>query len=414
MSLQSATESRILKQTKMKGFVTPNYEGLGLSNIMPSIFEVLGQKLKGQHSIDKELFDPKDYKGIKKVVFLVLDGFGYYNLQQEMKKKKLRIKELTDKGSFFPLTSTLPSTTPTALSTFGLGMTPQEHGIVGFNLLLKEFGVLTDMIMFGPRGGFWSYADIGADPIGFVQKETVFQKLKKKRIHTNVIMKKDFVGSPFYFIATRDENAIPAESSSDIFVEARNVLKKERGRAFVHLYIDTIDVLSHVHGANSENMSAEVAKLDFTLFEELIDKIKQDDTLLIITSDHGTLNSKPKPVIFSDMEGLSDCLRAPPGGDMRLPYLYVKDSKMKKATKIVSKLKDVKILKPKDLLEKGFFGINKPRKETLDRLGDIIILPKKNQMFVNEKPEGGKRMIGVHGAMSKEEMLVPFIAARLG
>ena len=62
-----------------------------------------------------------------------------------------------------------------------------------------------------------------------------------------------------------------------------------------------------------------------------------------------------------------------------------------------------------EAINMGLFGMGNPRKEFRDRVGNILILPYDNNTIWYEHVKGQKvEMLGHHGGLSKEEMLIPF------
>jgi hypothetical protein len=129
-------------------------------------------------------------------------------------------------------------------------------------------------------------------------------------------------------------------------------------------------------------------------------------------------SSLKRTVYFHNHEELMKCFRVPPVEDWgRFSYLFTKKGKKERARDYIENHFSSKafIYDSMDLLKKGFFGINNPRKETLGRIGDLVLIPKSNYAFVH--PYTIEELFlfatGRHGGMSKEEMLVPFICKRL-
>lgn len=71
--------------------------------------------------------------GVDKVIILGLDGICPKRVQRMMDEGKLpNFKKLADEGCFHELTSTNPSMSPVAWSTFSTGVDPSRHGIFDF------------------------------------------------------------------------------------------------------------------------------------------------------------------------------------------------------------------------------------------------------------------------------------------
>ena len=83
---------------------------------------------------------------------------------------------LLDESIFSPLTSITPSTTSSALTTLWTGAYPAEHGILGYEVWLREYGVIANMIL---HSAFTFLGDVGGlqragfDPLTFLPVPTL-------------------------------------------------------------------------------------------------------------------------------------------------------------------------------------------------------------------------------------------------
>jgi hypothetical protein len=106
----------------------------------------------------------------------------------------------------------------------------------------------------------------------------------------------------------------------------------------------------------------------------------------------------------------------PPTGSPRDVFLHVKKDKIEETHDFLSEeLKEKsKILRTEEAIEMNLFGIGKPTKEFIDRIGNLLILPYNNNTVWYEHLEGRKfDSLGHHGGLNKEEMLIPFAVANL-
>jgi len=63
-----------------------------------------------------------------------------------------------------------------------------------------------------------------------------------------------------------------------------------------------------------------------------------------------------------------------------------------------------------NLIRKNFFGLGKPNKKLVSRIGNYVLIMKSNYIIEDSvSGETGKNFIGNHGGMSSEEMYVPLI-----
>lgn len=400
----------------MKGCVLPDSAGFGSVNIIGSILKHFGAK-SPHGPLDSSVLDPTLLRGVRNIVLIVVDGLGYNTIINSSKFRKLGLGKLIRKTK--PITTTAPSTTVTALTSFGTGCVPLEHGIMGYNQYVKRLGMVTNMLRFKPAAG-GGYLDRKYEPQWFQSNKSVFAHLARKGVKGYSILRPEYLNSPL----TRMSRGMGLEgigyvNSSDMFVHTRNVLKSRRGKkSFVSVYWDKTDPSSHAYGYKSDEMIAEVANFDFSLFSELLDH-RIPGTLVLITADHGHMTSTPKKsVVFNNHPKLMDMLVLPPSGESRLCYLHVRNGMFGHVMTYLKNSifgKHFHILPSENAIENGVFGPGKPCPMALDALGDIVLIPKKDWYayydFCPEKPRGG--MIGRHGGLSAEEMEIPLLAVWL-
>src|SRR3989344_9707031 len=108
----------------------PDYENSTL-NLVASIQYYLGKKPKYKPLKNIDLSKIKDSRNI---IFLVIDGLGYEFL---MKYGQGTILNKNIKGK---ITSTFPTSTSAAMTALSTGLSPQEIGMSGWYMYLKEFG----------------------------------------------------------------------------------------------------------------------------------------------------------------------------------------------------------------------------------------------------------------------------------
>lgn len=398
MSLAKRAEKRILKGSKLRGFVTPDYNGLSLANIVPTLLKGVG--LPSNHAIPEEFFDYSVFEGVENIVLFCVDGLGYSHLSKGLKKME-----------GIPLTSTAPSTTTTAFPTLTTGLTPQEHGIVGYWVYFRELGEVVSMLRFGPAQGTGSFEEVGIDPTIFFPFPSVFQSLAKKRISSFVVTKKEYFDSGLSHMIYRDAKQVAYKNLSDMFSQGRKLTRK--GRNFIVLYWDAIDMIGHIEGTRSKKFKEEISMIDSHL-QNFLENAK-DNTLLLLTSDHGQINCPLKKQInYADHLDLIARLSVPPNGEGRFSYLFCKKGRKDKVKNYCEEHFSQKaiLLESRDVLRKGILGRGRVFPETPHRIGDFILIPKRDYVFTYPYAEG-RGVVGFHGGLSREEMLVPFLWKRI-
>jgi hypothetical protein len=149
-----------------------------------------------------------------------------------------------------------------------------------------------------------------------------------------------------------------------------------------------------------------------------------EETLLLVTADHGGLNVKPEettylnclPKAILNMQvGKNRKTILPIGGPREL-FLHIKEEKLAETKEwLVQKIgSKAQIIETKEAAEKRLFGLGIPEREVFERTGNLMILPYGNETVWFENSESGKiSFLGQHGGLHEEEMLVPFAITKL-
>jgi predicted AlkP superfamily pyrophosphatase or phosphodiesterase len=155
-----------------------------------------------------------------------------------------------------------------------------------------------------------------------------------------------------------------------------------------------------------------------------VDKKTAEQTLIIITSDHGHIYADPEKILYIngdkklfDMFKLdSNGMPILPTGSPRNLFLNIETAQMDNAFKHLNDKygKLAKVMITDDAIAKGLFGTGKVNKKFKDRVGDIMLLPYGNNEIWYEHVPGRKvNYWGMHGGLSADEMLIPLGMARL-
>lgn len=114
----------------MKDYCLPDYENTGL-NVVSSALNHFGVKNEHRkHPAVEKLLEKKKYN---KIIFMLFDGMGMDLLAHALPEDSfLRSHMLCEMSAAYP------STTACATTSIGTGMTPLEHGWLGWDLYFKE------------------------------------------------------------------------------------------------------------------------------------------------------------------------------------------------------------------------------------------------------------------------------------
>ncbi|MEM2905128.1 MAG: alkaline phosphatase family protein [Candidatus Bathyarchaeia archaeon] len=412
-----------MAESKLDGLVTPRYDGYCITNLAATVMSLLEASLPGRPVL-AEGPSRNGLGDVRRVVLLLVDALSYRHIHEAVKAGASPFAELAGKGGFSPLTSTFPSTTVAALTSLGTGLTPQEHGLIEYYLYLKEYGLVANMLRFSPAVDRTPerLLQLGLEPKKLLGAETLHVRLRRRGVAPYVVTRERYLTSGLGRLTNSGAEGIPYVNAPDMFVAVRKLLEANRERRlYAFTYWDCVDGVAHDYGPDSEELQAELRSLAFSLRTELLEKLSPsaaEGTLFILAADHGQLTvSKEHATYLTEHSGLLQCLSVPPTGSPRDLFLHVRAGRAEELTRYVeARFKDeATLLDSREALKMGLLGVGKPRQATYDRIGEMLLLPCGNRMFVYPytKEETEFKVKGFHGGLTEEEMLVPLLYAKL-
>ncbi|MBU0666961.1 MAG: alkaline phosphatase family protein [Nanoarchaeota archaeon] len=380
----------------------PDYKGKSIVNLMSSIIrsfdgEVMYKTLK--------TLPPETIKKYKNVILIVIDGLGYNYLKKKDSESKL--------NSYLQvkLTSVFPATTACAISTFFTGLAPQQHAMTGWYINLKEQGVVASILRFTPRFGSCSLSDYGIKAKHVLDQKTVFEKIKAQ---SAIVTHKIITQSEFSRYVNQHSTILTYETLKGFTRQIKKATISNNKRKYVYAYWGELDHFNHEFGVGKKESEEHFKEIELEI-EKLIQRLKNTNSLILITSDHGFVNIPPKNNIMMEKHPkIQACLSAPLCGEGRAVYCYVHPDKAKEFERLVKK--DFKnycyLFKSQELVKKNFFGLFKPNAKLADRIGDYTLICKDQHrikdVIVQDK-EKKKILPGHHGGVTEDEMFVPLI-----
>ncbi len=403
-------------------FITPNYAGRCIVNIPATIVRIFGGHFHTP-PLDAEITRGFT-SGVQRVVLVIVDAMSYPRLLDALEANPQNgFHKLLQRGAHLvPLTSTFPSTTVAALSSLWSGYTPAEHGLVGFQLFLREHGVRANMIKFSPVAtqelGWQQLVEAGLKPENFLPIPALPQTLEQWGIPVYNFIETPFTDSALAHVQIRGvKETIGIVTASDLWVVLRQHIEQHRAeRALFVAYWSALDDIGHRYGPAHEATLAELNNFGYSFeyeFWRKLSAVAREGTLFLLTADHGQVDTPPERAIFWRAHpGLREHLVMDLAGEARAAYLYCRNGEVDAARAYIETQLGEKffVLNSRDALAAGLFGIGTPAPELKYRVGDLIVLAREN-FYWEEKEE--VKMRGRHGGLAVEEMLVPLLVARL-
>ncbi len=365
--------------------VLPDYTGACIANLIPALVA------RGTAAAPAWL--PGALKAEHPVVVLVVDGLGWMQLQD---RGHLAPNLMGGTGVGQPITSVAPTTTAAALTSLTTGVSPSTHGILGYRMAVDDeiMNVLhwtaglcppRDLRRERPPAIFQPFEPLGfnPDPIPVVSRHE-FSATGFTAAHLG--------RSPI--VGYRTPSALPIEISRLVAAQV----------PFVYAYIDGLDKVAHAYGLG-EHYEAELAATDH-LIGQIIDRLPANATL-VVTADHGQVEvgNSVEFLGASIMSGLSFL-----SGEGRFRWLHARPGA---TDDLVAEAKErygttTWVRTRSEVVDAGWFG-DSWTTDVISRLGDVLLAPHAPMAFADPSDVGENRLVGRHGSLTAEEVLVPLI-----
>ena len=402
--------------------IIARYADQSILNIPSSICRWLNVPDLGAGPLRAEiLLSPGD--GIRRVILVLMDALSLHRFRAWLENGDLPIwHSLTNDGILAPLTSITPSTTCAATTTLWTGQSPASHGIVGYETFLKEYSLVANMILHTPMtfrgGGLGSLEHTGFKPEEFLPVPTLGPHLRAHGITPYAFQSHNIAHSGLSRMFMQDVQIKPFSTPAEMWINVRQLIEaKPEERFYSWIYWGQVDGLSHYYEPDDERVLAEFSNFSFAFEEFFLKNLRPSvhkDTLLILTADHGQINTPDDPkYLYKNHPRLDDLLHIKPTGENRLMYLYIRPGKTAAVKEYFNQTwpGQFSLIDPEQAIESGLFGPGEKHPRLRERIGDLVVIPHQNAYLWWGEEDNFLR--GRHGGLTQDEMLVPFLAVRL-
>ena len=388
--------------------VRPDYRGGSLVNLMASIEAGMGTR-PGQHATGHPVLDllpPARVQAARRVVLMVIDGLGDDYLCAHGRDTAFVAHRAGRINSVFP------STTATAITTFLTGHSPREHGLTGWNIWLDEIAAVATILPFRTRGDRRFLREIGINPLHFFEHPVPLAARLASDAAT--VSPRWIIDSDYNLAHNGPALRFPYQTRDQFFDQVVRAVHSSDERQFIYAYYPEIDANSHDHGTHSLEVASELWRFDQG-FRSMIERLAGTDTLVLVTADHGFIDSpEERGIEIERHPGIAAMLAHPLCGERRLSYAYVKPgmgAAFERA--VVAELGHALDLLPSaQAVSDGWFGEpnGADHPAFARRIGDYLLMMRPGWTIKDWLPgENRHRLIGVHGGTTPAEMWVPLI-----
>lgn len=365
--------------------IVPRFGAGALSDVLPAIGAQLGVSGFG---------DVLGLPAADRYVLLLIDGLGE--------------RQLADAPGVAPhlsaglaagrtLTSVVPSTTVSAITSLATGLTPGEHGMAGYSFAHPFAGGVLNALA-------WEHGLSGLD----VQPRfTALERLARAGITVSTVLPGRFARTGLTEAALRGGRFVGIADEEDFATRVDQIVDAALAgqRTFVYAYERSLDHLAHAHGTGSALWLDALVRVDAFVAE--LRRALPTDVRLIVTADHGMVDvGSADRLLIEDEPALSAGVHLM-AGEGRLRQLYTRQPSAV-ARRWAERLGSGAWVRTRDeAVDAGWFG---PMSAGMaPRFGDVLVAIRGTGAVLTRTLPGELRLVGMHGSLTAPEMFVPLI-----
>jgi len=331
----------------------------------------------------------------RQILLLVLDGLGWLQLRDRTEVAPT----LTDMAGG-PITTVAPSTTAAALTSISTGLPPGEHGMVGYRIAVggssgPPHGEILNALRWSTGNGD---ARCRYDPRLFQPCEMFGSQ------RPPVVTRAQFADSGFTAAHLSDTRLFGYADRGGLVDQVLGAFAREE--PFVYAYWDDIDRTAHEFGL-AERYNDELAACD-AMVAELLHRLPAG-TAVVVTADHGQVHVGERLIhLPAEVTGLVDGQ----SGEARFRWLHSRPGAASDLLAAAHQAFDHVgwVRSVDEVVSAGWLG-DRVTSTARGRLGDVAVVARDPVAFVDPAEASSIELIGRHGSLTADEMLVPAVFA---
>jgi hypothetical protein len=344
------------------------------------------------------LLPPETLRAYRQVMVWLIDGFA---LEYLAATPQLTADFVT------PLTTVFPSTTASAITSLFTGLSPAQHGVLGWKTYLPR-----------PDRTLTVLPGHETDPDGRVtalSETELYQRLRLPSLFdrlscdSTVVSPETIAHSSYNRIMSGSARIVGYKRLEELPALLGSLARVPARRPqYVYVYWSQLDRLGHDHGPQSAAVHAHLELID-AAYARVCAQLEGTDTLLLITADHG-MRAVSQCLDLSEVPAARACLRHRLTGEPRAALAHVQPGRGWDFQRALQQTFDdrIKIIDMETWLADSGFGAGRPHPELRARAGDFLLLPDPDSYLVDPATEDpGPRFCGAHGGLTAAECETP-------
>jgi hypothetical protein len=332
----------------------------------------------------------------RQVVVCLVDGLGAALLERH-RAIAPRLAALSGEA----ISAVFPTTTPVGMGSFGTGLPPGGHGIVGASFLLPETASLLFPLHWGTD----------PTPVAVQPEPTVFEAVARAGVTMATVSPAAYRESGLTRAVLRGAEYHGAETIDERVGEVAAILAAG-ARSFCYVYWAELDRTGHEFGVDSDEWRAALRRAD-DLVGRLADTLPPG-AALVVTADHGMVDCPAgdrvqvddQPALMAGVHRIA--------GEPRARHVYARPGA---AADVAAGWREtlggaVRVMTRHEVVGSGLLGAVDPA--LADRVGDVMAVCTGTTMLATRYDGLVSSLIGQHGALSADEVLIPALVHRNG
>jgi hypothetical protein len=360
--------------------VLPDYSGANVRGVVPALLAPPGVPLPAWFA------GRSDLREAHQIVVLVLDGLGWLQL---VERSSLAPTLTALAGG--SITTVAPSTTATALTSITTGLTPGEHGIIGYRMDLS--GEVLNSLRWGTAAGDARrrFPPAEMQPFAPFLGHDV-----------PVVSRAELEGTGFSSAHLAGTRHFGWRTPSSLVVEISALV--HAGEPFVYAYYDGVDKIAHERGFG-DHYDNELRYVD-RLVGDVLSSLPRG-CALVVTADHGQVEVGDRLITLDDSVMR---LVHHQSGEGRFRWLHARAGAAPDLAATLAELHGqvAWVVGRDEVIEQGWFGSVVPP-PVAARMGDVALVARDDVAFHDPDDSGPFRLVCRHGSLTAEEMYVPLL-----
>ncbi len=320
----------------------------------------------------------------RNVVILLLDGMGVDAIQHHLAPDGFFARHLLCGYS-----SVFPPTTTSATVSFMTGLTPAEHGWLGWKQYFSEI----DRIVIPFRNtDFYSGENAASFNVAsrYLPYQSIFNRINEAGM------------GKAYYVSMFGTTHI--DTFEELTVTVSDLCRTNE-KKLIYAYWHQPDTMMHMNGCYDESITHELRGLEREV-EKLAEKLS--DTLMVVTADHGHKNLTY--YTLTDYPEIINMMKRPTSIESRASVFYVRDEYLEQFPGVFKNTfgDDFILFSKEDVKREKLFGDGIAHAKFDDFIGDFLAVSVSDKGIVYS--DAVIKFQSDHAGMTGQEMMIPLIA----